>query len=168
MRSTDLKSSTREQEESPQMGGCDCTDDAQECHLASPLDGFLAIGNDSVGSSLKVVDKGIACSSAIRYALHLRFLCPFSRKCSKSSQRCKSNPLSAPHGNLADTQEERRFYLYNDLRVVFPQRHSDSDEGKVCGISSSRVRPHYICPGLMRLGDVLPPRINEVQPPNPR
>ena len=27
---------------------------------------------------------------------------------------------------------ERRFYLYNDLRVVFPQRHSDTDEGKVC------------------------------------
>ncbi|CAA7404661.1 unnamed protein product [Spirodela intermedia] len=116
--------------------GCDCTDDSRECHLVSPLDGFLAIANDSVGSSLKV-DKGIACSSAIRYALHLRFLCPFSRKCSKSSQRCKSNPLSAPRGNLTGTQEERRFYLYNDLRVVFPQRHSDSDEGKL------RVEHHF-------------------------
>ena len=30
-----------------------------------------------------------------------------------------------------DLNGERRFYLYNDLRVVFPQRHSDADEGTV-------------------------------------
>lgn len=53
---------------------------------------------------------------ALRYALHLRFLCPYPKKGSKSTD---SKGL------------ERRFYLYNDLRVVFPQRHSDVDEGKV-------------------------------------
>lgn len=63
-------------------------------------------------------------TGALRYALHLRFLCPSSKKSSSSVQRCKSDPVSLPEG-------ERRFYLYNDLRVVFPQRHSDADEGKV-------------------------------------
>ncbi|OVA09632.1 protein of unknown function DUF4210 [Macleaya cordata] len=69
-------------------------------------------------------------SGVLRYALHLRFLCP-SKKCSKSMQRCKSDPLSIPETNSLDSGGERRFYLYNDLRVVFPQRHSDSDEGKL-------------------------------------
>lgn len=58
--------------------------------------------------------------SSLRYAFHLRFLCPCPKKSSKSFQRCKS-----------DRDGDRRFYLYNDLRVVFPQRHSDGDEGKV-------------------------------------
>lgn len=34
--------------------------------------------------------------------------------------------------NIVDIEQERSFYLYDDMRVVFPQRHSDSDEGKVC------------------------------------
>ncbi|XXG41712.1 hypothetical protein AAC387_Pa01g2123 [Persea americana] len=70
-------------------------------------------------------------AGVLRYALHLRFLCPYPKKCLRSMQRCKSDPLSEPHVNSLDTKEERRFYLYNDLRVVFPQRHSDADEGKL-------------------------------------
>lgn len=70
-------------------------------------------------------------SSVLRYALHLRFLCPFSKKNSKTVQRCKSDPLSTPEKNSTNIGMERRFYLYNDMRVVFPQRHSDSDEGKL-------------------------------------
>lgn len=59
-------------------------------------------------------------SGVLRYALHLKFLCPPRKKASKIGQKKSLN------------DEERRFYLYNDLRVVFPQRHTDSDEGKVC------------------------------------
>lgn len=68
---------------------------------------------------------------ALRYALHLRFICPFP-KSSRSMQRCISDPLSIPQKTSLDMDSERRFYLYNDLKVVFPQRHSDADEGKVC------------------------------------
>nr|XP_017244095.1 PREDICTED: uncharacterized protein LOC108215963 isoform X1 [Daucus carota subsp. sativus] len=66
---------------------------------------------------------------ALRYALHLRFLCPSPRKCSRSVEKGKSKFLSQPRSNIDN--EERKIYLYNDLRVVFPQRHSDADEGKV-------------------------------------
>lgn len=59
-------------------------------------------------------------SGVLRYALHLKFVCPSRKKSSKLGRK----------KSLDD--EERRFYLYNDLRVVFPQRHTDSDEGKVC------------------------------------
>ena len=69
----------------------------------------------------------------LRYALHARFVCPLPKKNSRSLQRCKSDPSYAPTRN-DDIDGERRFYLYNDLRVVFPQRHSDADEGKVCHI----------------------------------
>lgn len=66
----------------------------------------------------------------LRYALHARFVCPLPKKSSRSLQRCKSDPSSEP-ARTNDLDGERRFYLYSDLRVVFPQRHSDSDEGKV-------------------------------------
>ncbi|PON77209.1 meiosis chromosome segregation family protein [Parasponia andersonii] len=67
-------------------------------------------------------------AGVIRYALHARFVCPLPKKKSRSLQRCKSDPSSAP-ARIEDIDVERRFYLYNDLRVVFPQRHSDADEG---------------------------------------
>ncbi|KAG0502719.1 hypothetical protein HPP92_002791 [Vanilla planifolia] len=70
-------------------------------------------------------------SGGMRYALHLRFLCPFSRKCCKAIQRCRSDAFSVPDRNEMNIEGERRFYLYNDIRVVFPQRHSDADEGKL-------------------------------------
>ncbi|XP_018478730.2 uncharacterized protein LOC108849644 isoform X1 [Raphanus sativus] len=64
-------------------------------------------------------------SGVLRYALHLKFVCPSRKKSSKLGRK----------KSLDD--EERRFYLYNDLRVVFPQRHTDSDEGKL------NVEYHY-------------------------
>lgn len=67
---------------------------------------------------------------SLRYALHLRFFCQFSKKF-KSVRRCNSDPSSAPAGKNNCNDGPRRFYLYNDLKVVFPQRHSDSDEGKL-------------------------------------
>ncbi|GJX57276.1 Myb-like protein H [Tanacetum coccineum] len=70
-------------------------------------------------------------SGVLRYALHLRFLCPLSKKNSKIVQRCKSDPFSVPEKDNKPIGGDRRFYLYNDMRVVFPQRHSDSDEGKL-------------------------------------
>ncbi|KAJ9568224.1 hypothetical protein OSB04_004190 [Centaurea solstitialis] len=71
-------------------------------------------------------------SGVLRYALHLRFLCPFPKKNSRTVQRCKSDPSSVPEKNSKSIGGgERRFYLYNDMRVVFPQRHSDADEGKL-------------------------------------
>lgn len=83
----------------------------------------------SVNGSCRV-NKNTTGSGVLRYALHLRFLCPFPKRCSRSIHRCKSNPLCAPTVNK-DIGGERRFYLYSDMRVVFPQRHSDADEGKV-------------------------------------
>ncbi|CAN7016986.1 unnamed protein product [Brassica oleracea var. botrytis] len=72
-------------------------------------------------------ETGQCCSKSgvLRYALHLKFLCPLRKKSSKLGQKKSLN------------DEERRFYLYNDLRVVFPQRHTDSDEGKL------NVEYHY-------------------------
>lgn len=70
-------------------------------------------------------------NGALRYALHLRFLSPAIKRkgASRSVQRSRSDCSSAV---ISQEMEERRYYLYNDFRVVFPQRHSDSDEGKVC------------------------------------
>ncbi|XP_022982799.1 uncharacterized protein LOC111481552 isoform X2 [Cucurbita maxima] len=70
-------------------------------------------------------------AGALRYALHLRFLCPLPKKSSRSSRKSKSEPVSDQNKPNLDTDGERKFYLYNDMRVVFPQRHSDSDEGKL-------------------------------------
>lgn len=72
---------------------------------------------------------------ALRYALHLRFLCPSHKKCLRSVQKNKSDPLSGLQHSSIDNEKEQKIYLYNDLRVVFPQRHSDADEGKVCCFS---------------------------------
>ncbi|KAK7336126.1 hypothetical protein VNO77_16659 [Canavalia gladiata] len=63
----------------------------------------------SLNSCSKVNDNSNS-GGPLRYALHLRFICPFPKK---------------------NGGGERRLYLCNDLRVVFPQRHSDADEGKL-------------------------------------
>ncbi|XP_042501506.1 uncharacterized protein LOC122079259 [Macadamia integrifolia] len=94
------------------------------------MDSCHETGRKSVNSSSKVNENSSG-GGVLRYALHLRFLCPFPRKGSRSIRKCKSDPLSAPETNHLDVEGERRFYLYNDLRVVFPQRHSDADEGKL-------------------------------------
>jgi hypothetical protein len=101
-------------------GGCCCQIDTSQSG-----------GNKSCCRSSKVND--ISAGGVLRYALHLRFLSPFSKKSSRLRQQCKSDLSSEPHSRSTQTEEERRFYLYNDIRVVFPQRHSDADEGEVCG-----------------------------------
>ncbi|KAL4577076.1 hypothetical protein LXL04_013178 [Taraxacum kok-saghyz] len=65
-----------------------------------------------------VANRNVSIVGALRYALHLRFLCPH-RKCSKYEKKNNNNEL------------ERKFFLCSDLKVVFPQRHSDDDEGKL-------------------------------------
>ncbi|KAK9061647.1 hypothetical protein SSX86_018829 [Deinandra increscens subsp. villosa] len=65
-----------------------------------------------------------AITGALRYALHLRFMCPH-RKCSKLVQKFESEKHSV------DNNGERKFFLCSDLKVVFPQRHLDADEGKL-------------------------------------
>ncbi|KAK1376087.1 DUF4210 domain-containing protein [Heracleum sosnowskyi] len=88
------------------------------------------IKSKSVNGSPKA-NENTSGSGVLRYALHLRFMCPFPKKYSRTVQKCKSDPFSEPLGNNKSFEGERRFYLYNDMRVVFPQRHSDADEGKL-------------------------------------
>ncbi|KAI8019106.1 Protein FAM214B [Camellia lanceoleosa] len=77
------------------------------------------------------VNENAASGGTLRYALHVRFLCPFSKRSVISVRSCKSDPPSVPQKTKLDADRKRRFYLYNDMRVVFPQRHSDADEGKL-------------------------------------
>ncbi|XP_031489991.1 uncharacterized protein LOC116257413 isoform X1 [Nymphaea colorata] len=95
----------------------------------SPMDICEGPEKKHVDTSPKL-NIGAAISGVLRYALHLRFLCP-PKKSGRSMQRCKSDPFSVPQGSNLHGDAERRFYLYGDLRVVFPQRHADSDEGKL-------------------------------------
>jgi len=85
---------------------------------------------DELGKSLNSCSKSSNSAGPLRYALHLRFICPFPKKTNRSAQKCKLSSLPEKAG--LDMEGERRFYLCNDLKVVFPQRHSDADEGKVC------------------------------------
>ncbi|KAJ6748348.1 MEIOSIS CHROMOSOME SEGREGATION FAMILY PROTEIN [Salix purpurea] len=84
----------------------------------------------SVHSSSKV-NENTTGAGALRYALQLQFMCPLPKKSSRSLQRCKSDPSSVPASSKVDIGSDRQFYLYSNMRVVFPQRHSDSDEGKL-------------------------------------
>ncbi|KAH9328776.1 hypothetical protein KI387_000884, partial [Taxus chinensis] len=97
----------------------------------SPMDICDKSGKKTVHKSAKVNDN-MSGGGVLRYALHLRFLCPSLKKGSYPSLKCNSDSLlpSAISDNSMPVEDERRFYLYNDLRVVFPQRHSDADEGK--------------------------------------
>ncbi|XP_038984327.1 uncharacterized protein LOC103707826 isoform X2 [Phoenix dactylifera] len=97
------------------------------CHLTS---------RKYVNSSSKINNNATG-AGVLRYALHLRFICLPSRKSLKLKQRCKFDSSLVPQTKNMDNKEERCFYLYNDLRVVFPQRHSDADEGKL------RVEHHF-------------------------
>ncbi|XP_078440901.1 uncharacterized protein LOC144710927 isoform X2 [Wolffia australiana] len=94
-------------------------------------------GDPSEKTSQGSPSKVAGTSSVLRYALHLRFLSSASKKASKVVRRCKSDPLSAPLGQHNSEGQDRRFYLYSDLKVVFPQRHTDADEGKL------RVENHF-------------------------
>ncbi|KAI4339495.1 hypothetical protein MLD38_024436 [Melastoma candidum] len=90
-------------------------------------------GQDKSFRGCSKVNENMTRAGVMRYALHLRFICPSPKKGSRSATKCKSD--SQPGGAALD--KERRFYVYNDLRVVFPQRHSDNDEGKL------KVEYHY-------------------------
>lgn len=105
-----------------QLNGCECRNFDKD---------KFGQGNTLTSTKPSSHSSPRASSGTLRYALHLRFLCTSSRKHSKSMQRCISDPFSVPNCNNLDSEVERRFYLYNDLRIVFPQRHSDSDEGKL-------------------------------------
>ncbi|KAF2311569.1 hypothetical protein GH714_024909 [Hevea brasiliensis] len=96
----------------------------------SPPNSTSVFVSKSVHSPSKA-NENTAGAGVLRYALHLRFLCPFPKKSPRSVRRCKSDPLSAPTGNKVDIEGDRRFYLCSNMKVVFPQRHSDADEGKV-------------------------------------
>ncbi|KAJ1417865.1 hypothetical protein SESBI_16330 [Sesbania bispinosa] len=105
-----------------------CTKSGKEENFSSSTclvneDKFL---HDSSKANDNVINTGI-----LLYALHLRFVCPLPKRRSRSLHKCKSDPLSAEVRNIMENEHERRFYLYDDMRVVFPQRHSDSDEGKL-------------------------------------
>ncbi|KAL1539917.1 hypothetical protein AAHA92_24343 [Salvia divinorum] len=105
----------------------------------SPVLGCYSCQNDEVDASCKTEVKcEPGCSrananatavGALRYALHLRFLCTLPKRSSISARQ--SDPSLASERNKTGIQEYRRFYLYDDLKVVFPQRHSDADEGKL-------------------------------------
>ncbi|KAK9117639.1 hypothetical protein Sjap_016586 [Stephania japonica] len=130
IRSPSFKSETRNQQSmSTSKNDLSCDDcrkiDVEDFGI---MDRFHETDRKSLLGSPKVNEN--SAGGVLRYALHLRFLCRSLKKSSKSVQRCKSDPLSAPETNNLNTEGDRRFYLYNDLRVVFPQRHSDSDEGK--------------------------------------
>lgn len=83
--------------------------------------------HESGKSCLKSTKECNGGSGALRYALHLRFICPLPKKASKKADETETTGQK----KSLDSDGKRRFYLYNDLRVVFPQRHTDSDEGKV-------------------------------------
>ncbi|KAK8560174.1 hypothetical protein V6N13_061239 [Hibiscus sabdariffa] len=97
--------------------------------------------NKLVHSSPRVNESTMS-AGVLRYALHLHFLCPSTKKCSKSVRRCKSDPLSTPAENM-NIEGERRFYLYNNMRVVFPQRQSDADEGQLNVEYDFPLNPKY-------------------------
>uniref|UniRef100_A0A7N0RAJ1 Atos-like conserved domain-containing protein n=1 Tax=Kalanchoe fedtschenkoi TaxID=63787 RepID=A0A7N0RAJ1_KALFE len=109
----------------------------QKTTLASPVKGDTKTSETKNEVNQPKVNESSAGAGVLRYALHLRFMCPLLKRSSRTVQKCKSDISSNPTANDLDLGSERRFYLYNELRVVFPQRHSDSDEGKL------NVEYHY-------------------------
>lgn len=115
-----------------------------ECHCncqgqsSNPFE-TLTINNKSSNlvknnstNSIKSCEGG---GSVLRYALHLRFACPPLKTTQqiRSSTVQTSDSYGIPFSGVGNhaLEDKRRFYLYGDLRVVFPQRHADSDEGKL-------------------------------------
>ncbi|KAI3748165.1 hypothetical protein L6452_11073 [Arctium lappa] len=112
-------------------GGCNGYACQVDGDLVSSWEDASHHGTDDKDNSVcSRINGNTATVGALRYALHLRFLCPH-RKCSRPVQKFKSDPLSTPQQNSLDNDGERKFFLCSDLRVVFPQRHSDADEGKL-------------------------------------
>lgn len=107
---------------------CECSEGCEMNRDIKPRNQMKP--SDKVSDASSKANKNTMGSRVLRYALHLRFLCPYPKK-SARIQRRTTEVLAARTGNDMCSGSERRFYLYNDLRVVFPQRQSDSDEGKV-------------------------------------
>lgn len=120
-----------EREEASSLGEFDCCRYEKTSEKDNMTMNSCHISESKSLRSASKVRKNTTGAGVLRYALHLRFLCHFPKKCSRSVQRCKLEPSSGQTRNSLDIKGERRFYLYNDLRVVFPQRQTDSDEGKV-------------------------------------
>ncbi|KAL6508144.1 hypothetical protein OROHE_021686 [Orobanche hederae] len=100
----------------------------KSCQKNDHLDAFSKTERKSEHTCSRVNGNTTAVG-ALRYALHLRFICHSSKK----SQICvgRSDIPLASERSCIQIEEQRRFYLYDDLKVVFPQRHSDADEGKL-------------------------------------
>ncbi|KAI7746406.1 hypothetical protein M8C21_033636 [Ambrosia artemisiifolia] len=115
------------------------------------VDDDLASSWQDTSSKYRSVSSKINGNSAIvgalRYALHLRFLCPH-RKCSRLVQKFESDPFTQSEKNSSHKNEERKFFLCSDLKVVFPQRHSDADEGKLHVENHFPEDPKYFDIGL--------------------
>ncbi|GAQ85519.1 hypothetical protein KFL_002390110 [Klebsormidium nitens] len=90
-------------------------------------------------------------SGALLYALHMRLMCaPAKARQRKSWPRSKQdNDTEIKQGGEPGPEQEpdyldrRRFYLYGDLRVVFPQRRSDADDVKLHVEYDSPGDPKY-------------------------
>lgn len=98
------------------------------------------LGRQSLSKGGEVTTPGV-----LKYALQLRFMCQPLRNNGKdkisSIQSRSESPQSM--GGSAEVEEERRFYIYGDLRVVFPQRHADADEGQLQVEYDSPANPKY-------------------------
>ncbi|KAE8681454.1 Detected protein of unknown function [Hibiscus syriacus] len=79
----------------------DTESETVECSgdLDSPSNDSNVNLNKLVHSSSRV-NESIMGAGVLHYALHLRFLCSSTKKCSKSFRRCKSDPLSVPAENM--------------------------------------------------------------------
>ncbi|CAI9111620.1 OLC1v1011881C1 [Oldenlandia corymbosa var. corymbosa] len=94
------------------------------------------------------VNGNTTCAGSLRYALHLHFLCPPPKKSTKSAHIRPLDSLSPmAQSSMKQNKDGRRFYLYNDMKVVFPQRHLDADEGKL------KVEYHF--PGDPKYFDII-------------
>ncbi|GAA0143161.1 hypothetical protein LIER_03911 [Lithospermum erythrorhizon] len=104
----------------------------------SHIDGFASLASAGLPSNpaqrSSKANEYNSSFGVLRYAVHVRFSCTYTKKSSRTIQKCQ---LSPPARNSTDIDRERRFYLNSDIRVVFPQRHSDADEGKL------HVEYHY-------------------------
>nr|XP_043635087.1 uncharacterized protein LOC122606192 [Erigeron canadensis] len=119
---------------------CSGQNEGYECNVhACRVNGDL-ISNWEDHAQLKTFNKyksvcsrangNTASVGALRYALHLRFLCPH-RKCSRLVQKSIFDPVSPSQLNNLDKHGDRKFFLCSNMKVVFPQRHLDDDEGKL-------------------------------------
>ncbi|CAJ1789719.1 unnamed protein product [Sphenostylis stenocarpa] len=109
---------------------CECIADKSEMDERKNCWDKTCDGSRKLPNSCSKVKDNSSSGGPLRYALHLRFICPFPKKTNRSAQKSRHNSLQEKSGGL-NMEGERRFYLCNDLRVVFPQRHSDADEGKL-------------------------------------